>query len=74
VSDELSKADGLFCVAEGLRHFLGLDLQQDNHLNILLDDYDNGSIGCADKTFRQHPRMTSEVVTTQGLYRKNLVA
>jgi hypothetical protein len=74
VSDELSKADGLFCAAEGLWYFLGLDLQHDNILNILLDDYDNGSIGYADKISRQHPRMTGEVVTTQGLYRKNLVA
>jgi hypothetical protein len=74
VSDELSKADGLFCAAEGLWYFLGLDLQQDNILNILLDDHDNGSIGYADKISRQHPRMTGEVVTTQALYRKNLVA
>jgi hypothetical protein len=64
VSDELSKANGLFCAAEGLRYFLGLDLQQDNNLNILLDDHDNGSIGYADKTSLQHPRMTGEVVTT----------
>jgi len=74
VFDELSRADRLFCAAEGLWSFLGLDLQQVNNLNILLDNHDNRLIGYADKTSRQHPRMTGEVVTMQGLYGKNLVA
>ena len=74
VPDELSKAEGLFCAAEGLWYFLELDLQQVNNREILLGDHDNGSIGYADKTSRQYPQMTGEVVTTQGLYRKDLVA
>jgi hypothetical protein len=43
VSNKPSKADELFCAAEGLWYFLGLDLQQVNNLNILLGDHDNGS-------------------------------
>lgn len=74
VPDELSKAEGLFCATEGLWYFLELDLQQANNRNILFGDHDNGPIRYADKISRQHPQMTGEVVTTQGLYRKELVA
>ena len=72
--DEPSKAEELFCAVEGLWHFLELDLLQVNNLNILLGDHDDESIGYDEKPSQQHPQMTGEVVTTQGLYRKNLVA
>ena len=70
--DEPSKAEELFCAVEGLWHFLELDLLQVNNLNILLGDHDDESIGYDENPSQQHPQMTSEVVTTQGLYRKNL--